>query len=336
MPQFILTIAITLFACLQSQAEVTKPKAVVLESRIDFGRVMRGALIQHELAVDNHGSAQLLITRITMTAPLTVRRIPRIEPGQRGHIPITLDTSEISGSFKGEVVLFCNDPATPEIHISFAGEVFESVELSPLPGFFIATTRDIPKEQSIEIINHETQPLRILKIEHPPDGFSTKLDTVKDGQHYRLTVLMPGTGPAGKSLERILVHTSSADQPLISIPVNTWLRERVYTFPDEVDMGVLPFETINRNPELLRRLSQTLMVYQVGGRAFEIRTHTDLPGVSIGIERGPQGDRWQLTVSFREDVQPGSMKGLIHIETNDPEFKTLTVPIRGSLLIGGK
>lgn len=333
MLQFILAIAITLLACWQSQAEVAKPKAVVLESRIDFGRVVRGTLVQHDFAVENQGSAPLIITRITMTAPLTVQRLPRIEPGQRGSIPIKLDTSAVSGSFEGELILFCNDPATPEIRIAFGGEVFETVELSPLPGFFIATTRNRPKEQSIDIISHEAQPLRILKVEHPPEGCSTRLDTLEGGRRYRLTVLMSGTGPAGKHTERVLVHTSSAVQPLISIPVNTWLRERVYTFPDEVDMGALPLETVTRNPELLGRLTQTLMVYQVGGKAFEVKAHTDLPGISIGTERGPQGDRWQLTIFFRKDVRPGLIKGLIHIETNDPVFKTLTVPVRGALLV---
>src|SRR5262249_31599926 len=154
-------------------------------------------------------SAQLIIARIAMTPPLTVKRIPRIEPGQRGNISLTLDTSTLSGSFNGELILFCNNPATPEIHIPFTGEAFEAVELSPLPAFFIATTRDTPKEQSIEIINRETQPLRILKVEPPLEGCSTKLETVNDGQRYRLTVLLPGTGAPGKHTERILVHTSS-------------------------------------------------------------------------------------------------------------------------------
>lgn len=333
MLQCLLAIAIALLACLQSQAEGAKPKAVVLESRIDFGRVLRGTLIQHELALANHGNAPLVITRVTMTAPLTVKRLPRIEAGQEGKIPILLDTSGLTGAFDGELVLFCSDPANAEIHISFAGEVFESVQLSPLPAFFIATSRNVPKEQSIEIINHEMQPLRILKVESPPEGCSTKLDTLEYGQRYRLTVLMPGTGPAGKHMERILIYTSSDVQPLISIPVNTWLRERVYTFPDEIDMGALPFEAIKRDPELLRRLTQTVMVYQAGGKAFEIKAETDLPGISIGTERGPQGDRWQLTIAFRKDAQPGLIKGFIHIETNDPEFKTLAIPVRGGLLV---
>jgi hypothetical protein len=332
MLQFILATLITLFAGWQSQAEVAMPKAVVLQTSINFSRVVRGTLIQHELAVENRGAAPLIFTRITMTAPLSVRRLPRIEAGQRGAIPIELDTSAIAGSFEGEIILFCNDPASPEIHVSFLGEVFETLELSPLPAFFIATTRNTPKEQSIDIISHEAEPLRILEVEHAPEGCSTRLQTVEDGRRYRLTVRMSGTGPAGKHTEGILVHTSSLVQPALTIVANTWLRERVYTFPDEVDMGTLPVQAIKQNPQLLGRLTQTLMVYQVGGKAFEVKAHSDLPGIAIDAARGPQGDRWQLTVAFRKDWQPGLMNGSILIETNDPEFKTITVPVRGGLL----
>ncbi len=331
MLQVILAIAIALFGGAQPQAGAGQPKAVATESRFDFGRVVRGTLVQHDFVVENRGNSPLVITRISMTAPLIVKRLPQISPGQRGDIPISLDTSSIDGPFDGEVILFLNDPVTPEMHFSFAGAVFETVELSPLPAFFVATTRNRPKEQSIEIINHESKPLSILKVEHPTERFATRLDTIEDGRRYRLTILMSGTGPAGKHAERILVHTSSPVQPVIIVPANTWLRERVYTFPDEVDLGALPFQKIKQNPELLDRLTQTLMVYQAGGKAFEIKVHTDLTQITITPERGPQGDRWQLTIRINKGTPPSTINGSIHIETNDPEFKTLTVPVHGVL-----
>lgn len=118
---------------------------------------------------------------------------------------------------------------------------------------------------------------------------------------------------------------------MISVPAYTWLRERVYTFPEEVDLGAVPYERIKQDPELLDRLTQTLMVYQVGGKAFEIKARADVPDVTIGAARGPQGDRWQLTVRINRGVRSGAISGSILIETNDPEFKTLAVPVRGVL-----
>jgi hypothetical protein len=75
------------------------------------------------------------------------------------------------------------------------------------------------------------------------------------------------------------------------------------------------------------------MVYQVGGKAFEVKAHTDLTGIVIdAASTRAQVDRWQLNVAFRKDFQPGLMNGSILIKTNDPEFKTVTVPVRGGLL----
>ncbi len=328
----IFRIAIALVALFPASPALAAPQAVVAETSFRFGRVARGTLVRHDFVLENHGNAALILTRAIMTAPLTVQRLPRIEAGRTGTVAVTFDTSTVRGSFNGELILLCNDPVIPEIRISVAGEVFETVELAPLHAFFIATTRDTAKEQSIEIINHEAEPLQILRVEHSSGSLTTRLETVEEGRRYRLTVVMSGTGPAGKHTERIRVHTSSPVHGVIPIAANTWLRERVFTFPDEVDMGAVPFDTISRNPEVLGRLTQALMVYQVGGKAFEVTAHTDLPGISVTAERGRQGDRWQLNIGFRTSPQPGLISGSIIIETNDPEFKTLTVPVRGAVV----
>jgi hypothetical protein len=54
-----------------------------------------------------------------------------------------------------------------------------------------------------------------------------------------LILILNPDGPGGKKTDTILVKTSSRTMPLLKISANTYLRERVYTFPDEVDLGAL-------------------------------------------------------------------------------------------------
>jgi hypothetical protein len=45
------------------------------------------------------------------------------------------------------------------------------------------------------------------------------------------------------------------------------------------------------------------------------------------------GDRWQVTLTLkRESLKPGPIKGSILIETNDPEFSRLRVPVSGHVI----
>jgi hypothetical protein len=100
-----------------------------------------------------------------------------------------------------------------------------------------------------------------------------------------------------------------------------------------LDLGAIPISQIRKNPGLLSMLAQTLMVYQEGGSDFHATLSTDLPMLNLKWERGPKGDRYQATVSFDPDkVKVGSYNGLLLIDTNDPAFPKLTVPISSQIL----
>ena len=325
---------IGLLFALPAVAGAEAPKAVFQETRFDFGRAMYGSVVEHDFWVKNEGSAALKIVKASMTSPLLVTRMPReLAPGGEGLIHFKLDTAVLSGPFKGQITVFLNDPDVPEADLTFEGVVIPPVEVSPLPAFFVAGLRGKEMSASVEIINHELQPLHIVKIEHPTDRFTTVLETLQPGQRYRLTLILKPDGPGGRKTEPITVATSSDAQPTLEITANTFLHERVYTFPDAVDLGAIPISQIQKNPGLLSMLAQTLMLYQEGGSDFRAALRTDLPGLKLKWERGPKGDRYQTTIGLDPDkVHAGSYKGLLLIDTNDPAFPKMTVPISGQIL----
>jgi hypothetical protein len=264
------------------------PKAVFQETRFDFGRAMYGSVVEHDFRVKNEGSAALKIVKASMTPPLLVTRMPReLAPGGEGLIHFKLDTAALRGPFKGQITVFLNDADLPEADLSFEGVVIPPVEVSPLPAFFVASLRGKAASASLEIINHEPQPLHIVKIEHARERFTTDLKTLQPGQRYKLTLILKADGPSGRRTEPITVETSSDAQPTLEITANTFLHERVYTFPDSVDLGAIPISQIRKNSGLLSMLAQTLMVYQEGGSDFRATVRTDLPGLKLKWERGP-------------------------------------------------
>ena len=310
------------------------PKAVFPDPGFDFGRAMHGSVVEHDFVLRNEGTAALKIVKAGMTSPLLVTRMPReLAPGGEGMIHFQLDTAALSGPFKGLITVFLDDPSLPEADLSFEGVVIPPVEVSPLPAFFVSGLRGKEASSAIEIINHEQEPLRILKVEHASERFVTKLETLETGQRYRLTLNLKPDGPGGRKTEPITVATSSRAQPAVEISANTFLHERIYSFPDSVDLGAIPISQIRRNPGLLDTLAQTLMVYQDGGFDFRATLRTDLPMLNLKWERGPKGDRYQATISLDPDkLKPGSFNGLLLIDTNDQAFPKLTVPISSQIL----
>src|SRR5262249_49512781 len=184
--------AIALLASLVALgAHSAAPKAVFPEAQFEFGRVVSGAVVEHDFTVGNDGGAPLVIQKVAMTAPLLVtRETHEVAPGTKGTIHFKLDTSNLTGKFQGAIVVFLNDPALPQAPLTFEGTIVPAVELSPMPAFYVAGLRGRGGQAAIEIVNHESEPLRIEEMDHSTERFTTKLETLQAGQRYRLTLML--------------------------------------------------------------------------------------------------------------------------------------------------
>jgi hypothetical protein len=315
------------FSSLIAASAASSPKALFPESRFEFGQVKAGAVVERAFIVRNQGSSPLVIEKVAMTTPLLVTRLTHdVAPGGLGTIHFKLDTASLAGKFKGAILVFLNDPTQPQVSLAFEGTVVPAIELSPMPAYFVSGLRGRGGRAAIEIINHESEPLRIEGVEHPHERFTTQLETLAPGQRYRLTLDLRPDGPPGKNTSTILLRTSSKKTPVLKVAANTYLYERVRTFPDGVDFGTVRAKDPDRPP-------QTLMIYQVDGADFRVKVSTDFPAVQLKSERGPKGDRYQVTVSLiGNPLKAGPIKGSITVETNDSQFPKLKVPVSGWIL----
>jgi len=307
---------------------------MVVDPRFHFDATLSGSTVEHDFILKNLASGPLRIQKVSMTPPLVVTSMPReVLAGSEGKIHFKLDTSHLSGPFQGEILVFLDESTEPEIELTFEGQVIPLIDVIPLPAFFVAARIGESKRASVEIINHETQPLSIQRIEHSIERFTTDLETIEPGRRYRLTLSLKPDGPAGKMSETILVRNSSKSMPVLLIQANTFLHRRVYTFPDVVDVGAIRLSDIRSSPQILEWASQTLMIYQEGGTDFEAKISTDVPSLHLKAERGPRGDRLQIWVSLDSNqMRAGPIKGSIFIETNDPESPNFAVPVVGQIL----
>jgi hypothetical protein len=211
----------------------------------------------------------------------------------------------------------------------------EGIDYEPLPAIYVVAGRGTVKESSIEIINRKAQPLEILGIENPSERFTARVESLEPGRRYRFIVSLKGQGPGGDRRDIVSLKTNLESSPVLRIPVNTRVREKVYTFPDSVFLGRFGLSEIRNQPELARQRAQILMVYRKATTGFEIKVASDIPFLRIKSERGPKGDRWENTIWLDpERAKPGEINGTISIETNDPEVPKLTVPVTGKLLGG--
>ena len=309
------------------------PRVTVAEPSFGFTRTLAGQVIEHEYLVNNGGNKPVRLLKAHMTAPLRAVAMPAvIPPGKPVAVRLRLDTSWVAGQFDGQIVLVTDDPERPEINLTFQGEVVPLIEFDPLPAFFVSAQRGESKTASIEIINHQPIPLKIRKMESHSSRFVASLETIEPGKRYCLRLTMLANAPAGRATEAITLTTSDPAKPLLEIPANTLVRERVYTFPDLLNFGALQAEKLKGNLEQLSQVAQTLMVYQAGGKDFRISVNSDLPFLDLYAVRSNLGERYQIEVTVvPEKMKTGEFTGSIVITTNDQEFPKLVVPVQATV-----
>ena len=183
-----------------------------------------------------------------------------------------------------------------------------------------------------KIINHRPQPLNIIRTESQSDRFSVELETLDPGQKYRLTLLLRGDASTGRRTDRIRLITDEVSDNELTIQANTLIRDRIYTFPESIDMGSLPMN-IQGDQSVVEQLAQTLMVYRPGTEDFRVTASTDLDNIQLQSQRGPKGDRYEITVTLLPDkLRPGELNGTIYLKTNDAEIPELIIPITGDII----
>jgi len=333
---FFLVLATSPYFQAQNQPEETEEEESEVEipnqdrpDRFFFGNVGLDEPVEHTFVFENTGSEPLEIKNVQLNPPLVATKMKgRVLPGEKGSVTVQLGKPREQDEYQGQVVVNFKNPTANSLTFWMIGAVVPPIEFQPMPFFFVTTQRGQSKEASIEIVNHEELPLEILRVENPSTRFTTELETLKAGEHYRLRLTLKGDGPGGKATDTITLVTFSEEHPFWEIKANTWVKERVYTFPDSLDFGQISTPYLKARPQMVGSLSQTLMVYQVGGKDFEIGVQTDVPFLILSPAQSKFKDRYQIEVTvIPEKLKSGVVDGSIIVVTNDPEFPQLVVPV---------
>ncbi len=299
----------------------------------DFGKVRAEDAVEHTFEFHNSGVEMLEVKNVQLTPPLAVTRMSRqVQPGETASIVVRLGQPRKAGDFEGLIVVHFTKESSPNAFFRVRGRVVRPIDFEPLPAFFITTFKGESKQQSIEMTNYESEPLRSPKVESDSDRFTADVTTLEPGRRFRVTVTVKESAPAGKMSETIRLLTSHERQPVIQIPVNTQVRERVYTFPDSIVLGLIDTATLKRQPQAAAFLSQSVVVYQKDGTDFQIEAETDVPFLRLTTRQAHLKDRFEVQVDVSPDrLRAGQVKGSIRIRTNDPTFPRLEIPVTGQV-----
>ncbi len=309
------------------------PKAMLSETRHDFGTVRQGEKVTHAFSLKNEGDEPLFLQVAGITVPgLTARLRPVIPPGQEAAIRIVWDTSKFDGPIAAAVNLRSNDPALPEIALAVRVNVRPSIALSPHGAVFLSVWRGESGSGSVRVINYEERSLTILKLRTEGQHFNASTKTIVPGKEFEVTVVASTDAAPGRYKGYVELLTNRPDHPPLRVVVNLIVKGEIHVEPETVDFGRISIEAVRRNPKLAGYLTQTMALNKRKGSLKILRIESDL-GFLIP-EFTPAGPSASFRLDLRlmpERLVPGPISGSVTITTDDATVQRLSIPVTGTL-----
>jgi hypothetical protein len=120
------TAGLFISACVSQQPEI-----VVETDSFDFGDVVNGEVVDHDLVIGNDGDASLVVGNVLTSCGCTTATLEpmTIPPGGSANLHIEFDSGahgpELTGLLTRLIFIASNDPAQPEVQIKFVANILE-------------------------------------------------------------------------------------------------------------------------------------------------------------------------------------------------------------------
>ena len=164
---FVLAASVLAFsACLYAQ-----PKLKVVDgTKLDLGKIDRGAVVDKSVTLKNVGDQVLVIGKVEASCGCTGTVVSdhQIQPGKTGSLLITFNSKSFSGPIHKTVTVNTNATTEPRTVIEFTATVIEEVSVTPSQLMFRDAEVGKVVSQKLKIRNYGKEKLTLT-------GYKTQL-----------------------------------------------------------------------------------------------------------------------------------------------------------------
>jgi hypothetical protein len=318
-------------AAAQKAPEGPQPVIDIPNKIQDFGMVAKGEKIRATFEVRNTGKAPLEVTQVRPTCGCTVANFDRtIAPGATGKVMAEVDTTGFSGPISKAVLVFSNDPATPQVNLVIKAEVRAFIEVLPRPlVIFRNVLQGEPATEKLVLVSADGSDFKIEGAEASGGPYQLAYKELGEkervpehkGSQWELTVTVPANAPEGMLNQKIIVKTTAAKAPEVTINVTGAVRPVVQVIPPQVNFGTVGGDAL---------VGQNFLVVN-NRQGVELQLSdikVDNPNFSTELIPLQAGQRYQVAVSLKAGAPKGTQKATVSITTTDPMRKLLEVPVQ--------
>jgi len=206
-------------------AQLMQPKLVLQQSSFDFGDIEQGEIVSHTFVLTNSGGDLLKITNVQASCGCTaaVPEKSELAPGESTNLPVKFNSTGRMGIQKKTVKIFTNDPQSPEMTITIAGNVVTGEQSGSVPTiYFPETQHDFGKvsegekvDYTFRFVNKGTSELIIKDVKSSCGCTAALLNSssIKPGQEGTIKVEFDTKNRSGKNSKTVTVQSNDPIDP---------------------------------------------------------------------------------------------------------------------------
>jgi hypothetical protein len=198
---------------------------VVAPSPLYLGRVRRGERTRREVILrpGRPGVAET-VTRVDHTGGVVQTTLEPLADGPGQKLVVELRRDVPLGRFNEQLTLRTTSAREPTLTLTVFGSVEGDVVVLPPQVTFGVTRADAALERDLFIRNRGYKPLTVTRVVVPPDIATYQLQTVADGQEYRVTLRLRDGLSDGKLQGDVEIFTNHPDEPRLVVPLSAVVR----------------------------------------------------------------------------------------------------------------
>ncbi len=305
----------------------------ITEKVKDFGLVSKGEKLKAIFEVKNTGTAPLEITSVRPTCGCTVANFDKlVQPGGTGKIEAEVDTTAFSGPIAKSVLVFSNDPASPQVNLVIKAEVRSFVEVLPRNLIRLNVLQGEPATEKVVLSAADAGEFKVTEVDTAGGPYEVKFRELPEkervperkGSQWEVAVTVPASAPEGLLNHKLTVKTTSPKAPEVALQISGVVRPIVQVIPGEINFGTVAGDApVGRN---------VILINNRQGAQLEL-TKLEIDNAQFTYEVIPlqAGQRYQIAVTMQAGTPKGVQKATLKITTSDPARKLIEVPIQATV-----
>lgn len=288
----------------------------------DFGRVAAGSVVPCLFQFSNAGDETLLIRDVTTSCGCTSLgdwdRV--VAPGQSGSLLVQFATSNFNGTVYKPVWVASNAAGQSNTLLHITGTVWLPVECIPaVAGFGVLGSRTAHTNQLVRIVSNLPEPIALDAPVSSSPCFRARLQTAAPGREFLLEVATVPPLSNGVNSAVISLKTSSAQLPVLTVPVRAIVQPILIVPPQMFLMRNTNGEPATLSAAIINQAEQSLILSD---------PRINLEGVGVQLCELLAGRRYRVGLTFPAGVRlPAARQVALRLRTNHPDFPAIELPV---------